>query len=104
MNFHCSGLKCDAKECDYIDMSIKFEDYPKYINAPCPKCGAPLLTQADYDTVSALHNLFSNPIMNALEKMIGDKKGTSLKISLDGSGKPKFEPIQEKSDDSQADQ
>lgn len=47
-----SGLKCD--NCDYEDMSIPLEDYEKYIEKPCPKCGHSLLTQADYDQVMAM--------------------------------------------------
>ena len=42
-----SGIKCD--ECDYRDDTVRFEDYPKWINKPCPKCKANLLTQKDYD-------------------------------------------------------
>jgi hypothetical protein len=96
MNFHCSGLKCDAKGCDYRDMSVKFEDYPKWINRPCPKCGAPLLTQADYDTVAALHSMATNPVFNAIEKMIGrGGPKAQMKVELDGSGKPDIKIFEE---------
>lgn len=40
-----AGLKCDNKECDYQDDTIRYEEYKKYINAPCPKCGHNLLTR-----------------------------------------------------------
>ena len=43
-----SGLKCDTLGCDYRNDIIVFEDYPKYINKPCPNCGGPLLTEKDY--------------------------------------------------------
>lgn len=44
-----SGLKCDTEHCNYRDDSVKFEDYPKYINARCPICQSNLLTQQMYD-------------------------------------------------------
>lgn len=34
---HIQGIKCDSKDCDYKDMSASYEDYPKWINKPCPK-------------------------------------------------------------------
>ena len=45
------GIKCDAPGCDYYDDSAEMEDYPLYLNKPCPKCGANLLTEADMKTV-----------------------------------------------------
>ena len=45
------GIKCDTPSCDFVDMSVKVEDYHLWLNRPCPKCGANLLTQADYDTL-----------------------------------------------------
>jgi hypothetical protein len=41
------GLKCDAPGCDYRDDTVEFANYKAYINKPCPKCGANLLTEAD---------------------------------------------------------
>ena len=43
------GIKCDNTECDYLDLSVKFEEYPNWIDKPCPKCGTNLLTQSQYD-------------------------------------------------------
>ena len=44
-----AGLQCDAEGCDWVDKTIPDTDYPKWLNAPCPKCGANVLTQEDYD-------------------------------------------------------
>ena len=49
-----NGLKCDSPGCSYHDRSILFDDYEKYIDAPCPECGASLLTREDYDKTVAL--------------------------------------------------
>ena len=48
------GIQCDAPGCDFVDMSIQVSQYEEYINKPCPKCGANLLTQKDHDTIMAL--------------------------------------------------
>jgi len=44
-----SGIKCDTPHCNYRDDTIQFEDYPKWINKPCPVCSRNLLTQSEYD-------------------------------------------------------
>jgi hypothetical protein len=49
MELTISGLKCDTRGCDFRDDEVTFEQYPKSIGRPCPKCGASLLTQEDYD-------------------------------------------------------
>jgi hypothetical protein len=47
ITYEIGGLECDAEGCDYEDTEAKFEEYDKYLNQPCPKCGANLLTEAD---------------------------------------------------------
>lgn len=48
------GIKCDNPQCDFKDHTVRIEDYKQWLNWPCPKCGANLLTQADYDATIAL--------------------------------------------------
>ena len=43
------GLQCDSPTCDWTDPTIKVEDYEKWLNAPCPKCGENVLTDEDYN-------------------------------------------------------
>ena len=50
------GLKCDNPQCDWRDTTIKFAEYPQWLNAPCPKCGANVLTQEDFDKAMQLYN------------------------------------------------
>lgn len=81
-----SGLKCDNVNCSYVDVSIKVEDYHKYINAPCPNCGSNLLTQADYDAVENILN--EAHFMNEIEipdEMI--KGRVRMQGNFDGTGK-----------------
>ena len=51
------GLKCDNPECDWSDMTIMFNDYPQYINAPCPKCDENILTEEDHNLVVELRKM-----------------------------------------------
>lgn len=86
------GLKCD--KCDYEDMSINVENYHDYVDAPCPDCGANLLTQADYDFVQVLMSL-TDKINKACEERGIEDDGTleEFSIKLDGSGIPKVGPL-----------
>lgn len=54
-NMNVKGIKCDA--CDYKDMTVPREDYPHWLNKPCPKCGANLLTEADFNTLKRLEKV-----------------------------------------------
>ncbi len=83
-----TGLKCDADGCDYKDMTISFEDYEQYINAPCPECGANLLTEADYETVKVLTG-----IVNTLNEKYPPPHDPNepiarFTVDFDGSGIP----------------
>lgn len=42
------GIKCDNSTCGFKDDTVKFEEYEQWLNKPCPKCGANLLTEEDY--------------------------------------------------------
>lgn len=44
-----TGIKCDTLHCNYRDDTIKFDEYPSWINKPCPVCGRNLLTQSEYE-------------------------------------------------------
>ena len=38
-------------------MSVRIEDYDKWLNKPCPLCGENLLKQEDYDRVQNIIKL-----------------------------------------------
>ena len=52
-NIGISGIKCDRDSCGYRDDSVKFKDYKKWVNKPCPKCGMNLLTIKEFLMCSA---------------------------------------------------
>ena len=82
----CKGVKCDAVGCDYRDDTAKREDYEKLLNAPCPKCGAPLLTEKDMAVI-----LMLEAAVAVANSEIGDIEATGEKVEIqryhfDGSG------------------
>lgn len=79
------GLKCDADDCEYVDMEIKVEDYAAHVNEACPRCGANLLTEADYAAVQAL--IAAVAITNYQLGPVADGAITRpVSISFDGTG------------------
>ena len=40
-------LKCDADGCDHVESVTEITE--AMVGMPCPKCGASLLTQSDWD-------------------------------------------------------
>ena len=87
------GLKCDATGCGYSDMTIDADNYHNYIDAPCPECGANLLTQADYEFVKVLM-LITDVVNDAYKDVeLEDEPIERFSIELDGSGIPKVGPL-----------
>ena len=82
-SFRIYGIKCD--KCTYRDDTVEFEQYPEYINKPCPLCGTILLTDIEYQQCISMyttyekleriiHNLrWFNP-MFYWRKIFGDKR------------------------------
>jgi hypothetical protein len=95
IEFNIKGIKCDNPDCDFRDETVKFEDYPLWLNRPCPKCGWNLLTQADLDATKALIKLVN--IINWITKpfMFILKKTKRIKVfaEMNGTGKVKFKQI-----------
>jgi len=92
MNLKITGIKCDV--CDWRDDSVRLEDYPKYVNAECPKCGQNLLTVEDYKNVQRLVKIASNPMIRFIEWVylkLGLTKMKKWNIKMDGTGKVEWE-------------
>ncbi|MDP4087622.1 MAG: hypothetical protein Q8934_23955 [Bacillota bacterium] len=82
------GIKCDS--CDFNDMSVKVEEYSEWVNKPCPKCGANLLTEDDYNNVKMLMEIakLANSILPSNES---NKERVSMEVKMNGTGKMDFE-------------
>ena len=57
MDFVIKRLKCDNPSCDFCNLDIPFEEYEKFVNYPCPKCGESLLTPQAYKMAVALKSM-----------------------------------------------
>jgi ssDNA-binding Zn-finger/Zn-ribbon topoisomerase 1 len=91
MELKIKGIKCDNKSCDYRNENVDFEEYENWLNKPCPKCGANLLTQKDLDNTKALANLTN--IINAIlpkSEAEGDGEKIILNVEMDGTGNMNF--------------
>lgn len=83
-----SGLKCDKCQ-DYMDMSVSFKNYQEYINKPCPKCGAPLLTEADYKVCKRIIRFVkvcNFPGIRHLLYLLCGSKRRRYKFEMNGTG------------------
>ena len=85
MKVNIRGLKCDKEDCDYIDMTIKVDDYKDYIDCPCPKCGSSLLTQVDFDIVQKMI------VLSEMFPYDPEKDLDKVSVHLNGTGDIKFE-------------
>lgn len=52
------GIKCDNEECDYVDPTVQYEEYPNWLNKPCPMCGENLLTEKAYQDTKMIMDAF----------------------------------------------
>lgn len=84
LNIH--GIKCDNHNCDYNDMTVRVENYDKWLNKPCPKCGENLLTDKDYESIKILMSLTEN-INNIFPKRKEEEQTYEASIDMDGTGK-----------------
>ncbi|APF25246.1 MULTISPECIES: hypothetical protein [Clostridium] len=89
IELNIKGIKCDNPECDFRDDSVQVADYDKWLNKSCPKCGANLLTQADYDNTKAILEIVK--ITNSIfPKRKDNEEIVTGKIEMDGTGKIDF--------------
>jgi len=65
-------LKCDAPGCDHRENHETLD--ASMVDKPCPKCGANLLTQADYDVWVALLPQFE--LLKSLGVLVDAPVGT----------------------------
>lgn len=82
------GIKCDAPGCDYVDDKAEFGDGMKWLGAPCPLCGASLLTVEDYTAIQLIKSAIA--LTNAeVGPVTGEGGRHSIPITLNGTGEIK---------------
>lgn len=86
------GIKCDNPKCDFNDTSVTFDAYRDWLNKPCPKCGAVLLTEKDLKAVKRLMATthFLNLLLKPFVKINRDTKCTRIPVEMDGTGRMTF--------------
>ncbi len=85
------GIKCDEPDCDFVNMDIKVENYEDWVNVPCPKCSANLLTYADYKTVVRMTKMVNFINRFPMPRVFGKKD--RVRAEMNGSGKVKFKKL-----------
>ena len=78
------GIKCDA--CDFNDKTVSVDDYPNWLNKPCPNCGENLLTETDYNNVKMLMS-FAEIANSILPASNVEEEKIAVSVEMDGSGK-----------------
>lgn len=90
MGLEVSGLKCDAEGCDYRDPEAgKDGDWAALVDTPCPKCGASLLTEADYKATMELFALAAT-INAAFGPVESEAKSAKFRAEMNGTGEVKW--------------
>lgn len=84
-NVKIKGIKCDNPKCSYRDNSVEFDDYPNWVNKPCPLCGCNLLTEKDYKFCKRL--VFIGNLLPAS----GNKSKSKISFQLHGKGADEME-------------
>lgn len=96
-----SGIKCDNPKCNYRDNTVAYEQYPEYINRPCPLCGENLLTEECYNKVKTMVDM-AEKMNTSLHKITPNflkkrilKKQVSMEydVTKDGDLMEKEKPI-----------
>ncbi len=95
-HMNITGIKCDAIGCDYNNDDVRYEDYREWLNKPCPKCGANLLTQEAMDACTAMMaackaiNTFGNEMAaNGIDLSASPDQTVYFTVDYDEHGKPK---------------
>ena len=83
------GIKCDNPNCDYRNDKVRFEDYEKWLNKPCPKCVANLLTKEDLEMTKSLIEV-ANIANRVLPKKNNEEERIKAIIEMNGTGRVDF--------------
>lgn len=92
MMLNIRGIKCDA--CHYKQMDVQPEDYPEWVNKPCPDCGENLLTESDYESVQSIL-AFTEMVNKIFPVEQTDTSGVIVKgeLEMNGTGEMKVKSV-----------
>jgi hypothetical protein len=85
------GLRCDAPGCGYTQNYPRGSsvDFEAWLNAPCPKCGANLCTEADLRVLRGIRRFtrILNRLLWPLTLFSRKQKAVTFDLGMDGTGK-----------------
>ena len=85
IQMHIGGIRCDNPECNFEDMSVRFENYDQWLNKPCLECGQNLLTDADFSAIKRLiHSL--TLLIEKLPPISLNEQKAKMQLEMNGTG------------------
>ena len=90
------GIKCDNQpDCNWADWTIDPENWKDWLNVPCPECGSNLLTQADFDKIVQINQLFD--LINEMDLPESTRLDIPdhFRLEMNGTGEFAIKPISE---------
>ena len=95
VDYKIIGTKCDNPSCDFKDNSVKLEDYPLWLNRPCPKCGQSLLTKEDLETIKIIICIVNiiNWVTKPFSFLFKNEKPKNYSVEMNGTGSVNFKRI-----------
>ena len=73
------SISCSSKTCNYKARGVKFRNYHKWVDKPCPRCGDVLLSKSDYNR-SIVFSEMSEHLNNVSGKAYVRHKVTTINI------------------------
>ena len=87
------GIKCDNPSCTYRNESVAVDDYPDWLNRPCPLCGANLLTEKEFrahrNVLKAVNliNWLGSRLPKSIQDRLESAEPANGTINFNGTGK-----------------
>jgi len=92
-------MKCDAEGCDWMVEIDGPEEWPSWRNQPCPKCGANVFTDEDYQAIIVLNAILGFPPIRFINWLgLKFRKPVMMKVGCDGKGGIVMDVIEKKED------
>lgn len=94
IEFQIQGIRCDTEGCDFEDRSVLAENLVDWVDRPCPKCGANLITEDDWDMIDKMlaFTEITNRLIeqNALGFALPNENGEfdAIALGIDDGGIP----------------
>lgn len=87
INYDIKGIECDSPTCSWQDLNAEF-DPERYLNKPCPECGANLFTEESYEQIKYIQKM--SDIINGIVEESGvdlsNEEYINLALKRDNKG------------------